>query len=134
MTTPLTLRTAVQAWQWDSGSAPPILLVTIGYWWACRRARAQRAGPGSSRPWCFVIAVVLWVVASMSMVGVYAHVLFWVRALQVLLLLMVVPFFLAMSRPLTVLRAALGSAGQQTLDAVLASRWAQLAAHPLTTS
>jgi len=58
-------------------------------------------------------------------------VLFWVRALQVLLLLYVAPFFLAMGRPVTVLSQALGHSG---LDRVLSSGVARLAAHPATTS
>ncbi len=42
----------------------------------------------------------VWVIATVSAVGVYAPVLFWVRALQVVLLLYVVPFLLAMGCPL----------------------------------
>jgi cytochrome c oxidase assembly factor CtaG len=52
----------------------------------------------------------------------------------VLLLLFVVPFFLAMSRPVTVLRGALGSAGRERLDRLLATSAARFAAHPATTS
>ena len=40
--------------------------------------------------------------ATMSVIGVYDSVLFWVRALQILLLLNVAPFFLAMGRPVVV--------------------------------
>jgi cytochrome c oxidase assembly factor CtaG len=134
MTTPLTASTALQSWRWDTGSAPVILLIAVGYLWAYRRGGARGATVGSSRAWCFAVAVALWALATMSMVGVYAYALFWVRALQVLLLLMVVPFFLAMSRPLTVLRDALGPAGRQRLDRALATRWARALAHPLTTS
>jgi cytochrome c oxidase assembly factor CtaG len=84
--------------------------------------------------WCFAIGAALSIAATMSMVGVYDRVLFWVRALQVLLLLFVVPFFLAMSRPVTVLRGALGSAGRERLDRLLATSAARFAAHPATTS
>ena len=134
MTPPLTLPAVVSSWRWDTGSAPLILVIAVGYIWAYRRARARDAAVSPPRAWFLAIAVALWVVATMSVVGVYAYALFWVRALQVLLLLMVVPFFLAMSRPVTVLRAALGPAGQQRLDTVLATRSARLLAHPLTTS
>ncbi|MBV9091470.1 MAG: cytochrome c oxidase assembly protein [Mycobacteriaceae bacterium] len=134
MTAPLTLPAVLDSWRWDTGSAPLILVIGAGYAWAYRRARARGADVGRGRAWCFAVAIALWVVATMSMVGVYAHVLFWVRALQVLLLLMIVPFFLATSRPVTVLRAALTPRAQQRLDAALATRWARVLAHPLTTS
>jgi cytochrome c oxidase assembly factor CtaG len=114
-------------WHWDAGVAVVILAASVGYGWAWRRA-----DPTTRRyVWWFSIGVVLTVVATMSMVGAYATVLFWVRALQVLLLLYVAPFFLAMGRPVTVLSQALGRSG---LDRVLATRAARLAAHPATTS
>ena len=134
MTTPLTWTTVLQSWRWDTASAPLILVIAVGYVWAYRRAGARGAAVSPSRAWCFALAVALWVVATMSMVGVYAYVLFWVRALQVLLLLMVVPFFVANSRPVSVLRGALGPVGRQRLDRALGSRWARVLAHPLTTS
>jgi cytochrome c oxidase assembly factor CtaG len=134
MTTPLTLSAVLESWRWDSGSAPLILVLGVGYFWAYRRARARGTDVKPSPAWCFAVGAAFWVLATMSMIGVYAYTLFWVRALQVLLLLMVVPFFLAMGRPVTVLRGALSPAGQQRLDAILASRWARVLAHPLTTS
>jgi cytochrome c oxidase assembly factor CtaG len=57
--------------------------------------------------------------------GTYAPVLFWVRALQVLLLLQVVPFLLALSRPLT----ALGIS-----ESVRRSRALRVACSPFVTS
>jgi cytochrome c oxidase assembly factor CtaG len=76
----------------------------------------------------------VWALATTSAIGTYAYVLFWVRALQVLLLLYVVPFFIAQGRPVTVLRDALGSAGRDRLDRLLATRFARVVAHPATTS
>jgi cytochrome c oxidase assembly factor CtaG len=52
----------------------------------------------------------------------------------VLLLLMVVPFFLAMGRPVTALGAAAGPRGRDRLDAVLAAPATRLLVHPATTS
>jgi cytochrome c oxidase assembly factor CtaG len=78
--------------------------------------------------------MVLWGLATMSAIGAYAYVLFWMRALQVLLLLYVVPFFLAQAKPVTVVRDALGPAGRDRIDRLLASRLARVIAHPLTTS
>ena len=88
----------------------------------------------AGRYWCFGIGVLLWAVATMSAIGAYAHVLFWMRALQVVLLLYVAPVFLAQGQPVTVVRGALSEAGRDRLDAVLGSGVARVLLHPLTTS
>lgn len=97
--------------------------------WAHRRVPV----PGAQL-WCFGIAVVVWAVSTLSAVAVYAPSLFWVRALQVLLLLYVVPFFLALSRPVASVRAALGPAAQARVDAVLNSVAARVVLSPPVTS
>jgi cytochrome c oxidase assembly factor CtaG len=48
--------------------------------------------------------------------------------------LYVVPFFLAQAKPVTVVRDALGPAGRDCIDPLLATRLARVLAHPLTTS
>ena len=127
---PLTWSTALTSWHWDSGAAAIVAVLSIAFGWALRRADA-----GMRRhAWWFVTGVVLVVVATMSMVGVYDAVLFWVRALQVLLLLFVAPFFLAMGRPVTVISGALGPAGPFGVDRVLGTRAAKVLVHPATTS
>ena len=93
-TVPLTWSTSLTSWRWDSAAALLIAVGCVAYAWAWRRADVVTL----RSVWCFVIGVVTLIAATMSMIGVYAHVLFWVRALQVLLLLFVVPFFLAMTR------------------------------------
>jgi cytochrome c oxidase assembly factor CtaG len=131
---PLTWSTALTSWRWDSGAGLAIIGLSLGYGLAYRRA-ARRGDPVSpGNVWCFAIGIVVLVAATMSVIGVYDAVLFWVRALQVLLLLFVVPFFLAMGRPVSVVRGAMGSAGQSRLDSMLATPAARLLAHPATTS
>jgi cytochrome c oxidase assembly factor CtaG len=127
---PLTWSTALTSWRWDSGAALVIVGGCVAYGWAWRRADAVTL----RSVWMFGSGVALSIAATMSMIGVYAHVLFWVRALQVLLLLFVVPFFLAMSRPVTVLWGALGPGGRARLDGLLTTRGARFLAHPTTTS
>jgi cytochrome c oxidase assembly factor CtaG len=56
------------------------------------------------------------------------------RALQMLVLLFVVPFLLALGRPVTVVRAALSEKGQGRLDRLLASRPSRIVLSPLCTS
>lgn len=128
---PLTGPALVQAWQPDLTSAAVIVVVAVAY------ARCYRSAQRSVRPaqaGCFGAGVAVWALATVSAVGAYAYVLFWMRALQVLLLLYVAPFFLAQARPVTVVRDALGPAGRDRVDRLLATRFARVLAHPLTTS
>ena len=130
---PLTWSSVLDSWRWDSASAVLIVLLSLAYGWAYRRRTADDVVQ-RWRPWCFGVGVGLWGVAAFSVVGVYADVLFWMRALQVLLLLLVIPFFIAMGQPVTVLRAGLGAAGRDRIDRMLGSRLLRVLAHPLTTS
>ncbi|TRW82784.1 cytochrome c oxidase assembly protein [Mycolicibacterium sp. 018/SC-01/001] len=131
VTVPLTWSTALTSWQPNTTAAACALIGAAGYAWCYRRARPSLTTAHAS---CYAVAVALFVVATLSVVNVYSPVLFWMRAVQVLLLLMVIPFFLAMSRPVTALRAALSPARQDRLDAILAGRAPRLLLHPATTS
>lgn len=128
---PLTWANAAGSWTFDAVSVVLICAAALLYAWACRR-RGEAVRP--ARRWCFGSGLVVWALATFSVVAVYAGVLFWMRALQVVLLLMVVPFLLALGQPLTVLRAALDERGRQRMDRLIASPAARVIAHPLTTS
>lgn len=93
----------------------------------CRRG----VGGGRGQAWCFGIGIAIWLVATTSAVAGYAPLLFWVRALQVLLVLYVAPFFLALGRPVTVLQAAVGGA---RIDAMLSSPVTRVLLSPAVTS
>jgi cytochrome c oxidase assembly factor CtaG len=127
---PLTWSTALTTWRWDTGAALVIVVLGVGYAWAYRRGDSVAARSA----WSFAIGLFVVLMATMSMLGVYGPVLFWVRALQVLLLLLVGPFFLAMGRPVSVVGAATGPAGRDRLDRLLATPAARCVAHPATTS
>ena len=134
---PLTLGAVVGTWHPDLSSATVVVLLASGYGWCCRRSRDPGTAGQSvkaAQAWCFGIAMVLWVLATLSVIGAYAYLLFWMRALQVLLLLFVVPFFIAQGKPVTVLRNALGPAGRDGIDRLLATPFARVLAHPLVTS
>jgi hypothetical protein len=80
---PLSWSTALTSWQLDVGAVALTVAASVAYGWAWRRVAA-----GARRcAWWFAVGVALVIVASMGVVAVYATVLFWVRALQVLLLL-----------------------------------------------
>ncbi|WP_405164556.1 cytochrome c oxidase assembly protein [Nocardia sp. NBC_01499] len=133
--TPLTLFAALDSWQWDWSTTIVVTVLGVGY--LRGNANAARAGTAvsSSRVCSFLgVGLGMWVLATMSFVGVYADTLFWVRALQVVLLLLVVPFGLALGKPVTVLREGGSPARRQRVDAVLASKAARVATHPAATS
>ncbi|MGW6375420.1 cytochrome c oxidase assembly protein [Rhodococcus sp. NPDC055112] len=133
--TPLTLSTALFSWQWDVLTLTLTAGLGFGYWRANTIAERRGGGVGRVRSSYFlVLGCAMWAFAATSFVGVYADTLFWVRALQVVILLFVVPFGLALGKPVTVLRDAVGSAGRRRVDATLSSRAARVLAHPATTS
>ena len=128
---PLSLGTLVGTWYPDPASATVIVTVAGAYAWCYRRTARRTRSVGPAQAGCFGVGIALWVLATVSAIGGYAHLLFWMRALQVLLLLYVVPFFLAQGKPITVLRDA---SGRERIDRLLGTRWARALVHPLTTS
>jgi cytochrome c oxidase assembly factor CtaG len=131
---PLTWEAVVQSWHLDLVSAAAIVVLSSAYVWCYRHNREAEQAAGPAQAGCFAVGLVLWALATTSAIGVYAYVLFWMRALQVLLLLYVVPFFLAQAKPVTVVRNALGPAGRDRIDRLLAGRVARVLVHPLATS
>ncbi|MBO0853121.1 MAG: cytochrome c oxidase assembly protein [Nocardia sp.] len=135
METPLTFSALWEQWRWDTSTVVVTGVLAAGYGWA--RYRANRGGTAESRGriWVFgVVGLGVWLLSGISVVGVYSGTLFWVRALQILLLLYVVPFGLASGRPVTVLRAAMGPAGRDRLDRILGSGIARALTYPLVSS
>lgn len=135
-TTPLTLDVALTSWRLDTVTTVVAVVVLAAYVLAWRRA-SSRGGSSVPRSGVVVFGVLgigVWLVAGVSVVGVYADTLFWVRALQFVLLLLVAPFGLALGRPVTVLRESLGDLGRTRFDAALAGRAARLLLGPIPTS
>ena len=73
------------------------------------------------------------VIATMSFVGVYQPVLFYVRAVQTVLLVLVVPLFLALGRPVTLAATVFPRAGAR-LEAGIRSRPARILTFPAITA
>lgn len=131
--TPLTLQVAVESWQVDPVALLLVVILGAGYAW-CRKTARAAAPPDRAPGYCFTAGLLTWALVTSSAIAVYAPVLFWMRSLQVLALLFVVPFLLALGKPVTTLRAALTEVGQHRVDRVLASRVCRVAASPLCTS
>ena len=134
-TMPLTWATALTSWRWDVGVAILLAATAVAYVWIRRRAVSGIGQRPTGRHCAYlIVGDVLLIIAMCSAIGVYAPVLFWARALQVLLLLFVIPFFLAMSRPFSAVRGALSLTGRSRFDRALATPVVRTIAHPATTS
>jgi cytochrome c oxidase assembly factor CtaG len=130
----LTVARAFTSWTLDL----PVLLVVLtaaGLYLAGAR-RVRRGG----QPWPAGRAVAFLaggtgalVIATMSFLGVYQRVLFWPRAVQNVLLLLVVPLFLALGRPLSLLIAAWPGVGGRA-EAAVRSRPARVLTFPAVTA
>jgi putative membrane protein len=124
---PLSVSTAFTAWQPDPAGLTVAFALTTGYLLLVRRARKLGHHWPLYRTLIFLIAGVgTLLVATAGSFGVYADDLFWVYTVQVLLLLLIAPVFLAFGRPFTLLR--LQQAGTPSRQA---GRWITRLSHPL---
>ena len=111
-----------------------VLVAALLYLAGIRRIRR------SGRPWprAWAVAFLIGgigtvVIATMSFLGVYQHVLFYDRAVQTVLLLLAAPLFLALGRPLSLFTAALPGPGRRA-DAIVHSRAARILTFPAITA
>ena len=85
------------------------------------------------RIWFLGLGLGFLVIATMSWVGVYQPVLFYARAVQTVLLVLVVPLFLALGRPISLAIAVFPRAGAR-IEAVIRSRQARILTFPAITA
>jgi cytochrome c oxidase assembly factor CtaG len=124
---PLTPLRALTAWRLEPAVLAVVVLLGVGYAIGVRRATAWPR----ARSWSFGCGLAVVAVAGCSFVGVYADTLFWVRALQNVLLLMVAPMLVAVSAPLTLSAGVLPARWRARLSRVLHSRPLVWATYPL---
>jgi len=130
----LTLQRALTEWTADPWALGFVSLLGGLYLAGVRRVRRSAAPwpPGRIVSFCG-LGLGFFVIATMSWVGVYQGVLFYVRSVQTILLLLVVPLFLAMGRPLTLMIESLPGLGPRAA-AGIRSRAAKVATFPLITT
>jgi cytochrome c oxidase assembly factor CtaG len=130
----LTVARAFSSWRLDPWTLAAVVLLGVTYLAGVRQAR-QRGVPwaaGRSVAFCG-LGLSFAVLATMSSVGVYEPVLFYMRSVQTILLLLVVPLFFALGRPLTLIIAAAPRLGPW-LESAIRSRTARLLTFPAITT
>jgi cytochrome c oxidase assembly factor CtaG len=127
----LTVTRVLLSWTFDPWAFGIALVLAAGYLAGLRRLR--QAG----QPWPLARSVAFLglglgalVLSTMWWTGAYAGTLFFARAAQTILLLLVTPMFLSLGRPLTLAIAALPDRPGQRLAAAIASRTARVLTFP----
>jgi cytochrome c oxidase assembly factor CtaG len=130
----LTIQRAFTEWTLDPWALGLVLLLGGLYLAGARRLRR------SGKPWPAGRIVVFcgiglgfWVIATMSWVAVYTPVLFYVRSVQTILLLLLIPLFLALGKPLTLIIETLPRVGPR-LDRAIRSQTAKVLTFPVITT
>ena len=126
----LTVTRALTEWTLDPWMLALIVLLGGAYLAGVRRTPSWSV----ARPiWFCGLGLGFLVIATMSWVGVYQPVLMYARAVQTVLLVLVVPLFLALGRPVTLFGAVFPRAGTR-LVAVIRSRPARVLTFPAITT
>ena len=105
--------------------------LALAYGLGVRRLHRQGTIWPRARLWWFAAGLLSILLVTISVVGVYAGTLFWARAVQNIVLLMITPMFLASGAPLTLLRDTLPGPARQQASRILHSRPARLLTFPL---
>jgi cytochrome c oxidase assembly factor CtaG len=130
----LTLTRALTEWTLDPPMLVLVLLLGAAYLAGVRRVRRGNTAWSVARPiWFCGLGLGFLVIATMSWVGVYQGVLFYARAVQTVLLVLVVPLFLALGRPITLAITVFPRAGRY-LQKGISSRVAQVLTFPAITT
>jgi cytochrome c oxidase assembly factor CtaG len=130
----LTVSRALTEWVLDPWALAVILMLGVAYVVGVRRVRAGGQLWPAARVIAFCgLGLGFAVVATMSFLAVYTPVLFYARAAQTVLMLLVVPLFLALGRPIGLAIAALPVAGPR-IGRGIASRTAKVATFPAITT
>jgi cytochrome c oxidase assembly factor CtaG len=129
----LTVARAFSEWVLDPFAAVVIAAALAGYLVAARRVRQGGQPWPAGRVVACGIGLGFAVIATMSWVGAYRPVLFYARAVQTVLMLLVIPLFVALGRPITLVIAAFPAAGAR-IERAIGSRAARIVTFPAITT
>lgn len=130
----LTFARAFTSWRLDPWTLAAAVLLGAAYVVGARRARRQGMSWPAGRTVTFCgLGLGFAVIATMSSIGVYQPILFYMRSVQTILLLLLVPLFLALGRPLSLFVATVPRFGPR-LESAIRSRAARVITFPLITT
>jgi len=111
---PLSAERFVATWRFDGWVSAAVLVLLVGYLAGVRAAgRRGVEWPRARTAWFVLLGLGTIVVATMSSMSVYSRVLLWPMALEVTLLLTIVPVGLGLGDPLGLVTASLSPAAAQ---------------------
>ena len=126
----LTLTRAFTEWTFDPWMVALVVILGGSYLAGTHR---QQGWPVARRIWFLGLGLGFLVIATMSWVGVYQPVLLYARAVQTVLLVLVVPLFLALGRPISLVIAVFPRAGRR-IEAAIGSHLARVLTFPVITT
>src|SRR5215469_1082952 len=130
----LTLVRALTQWTLDPWALAFVLVLGGLYLSGVRRVRRSGTAWPAGRTVAFCgLGLGFCVIATMSWVGVYQPILFWVRAVQTILMLLAIPLFFALGRPLTLVIVSLPRLGPR-IEAGIRSQAAKVLTFPAVTT
>ncbi|HEY7324543.1 MAG TPA: cytochrome c oxidase assembly protein [Streptosporangiaceae bacterium] len=130
----LTVARAFSSWTLDPWALCVIVVLGAAYLAGVRTVRRRGGHWPAGRAVLFLgLGLGFGVIATMSFIGVYYPVLFYIRSVQTVLMLLVVPLFLALGRPLSLIGAVSPRAGQ-LLAAAIGSGVARVVTFPPITT
>ncbi|MFB9905487.1 cytochrome c oxidase assembly protein [Allokutzneria oryzae] len=115
---PLTLVRAAGVWKVAPVALALVAVLAAAHLWAVRRVRLRGERWPAARTIAFHSGLATHLVATSSFLGVYAHTLFWARAAQVIISLMVTPLLIAIGAPVTLLLAVVPATTARVLRRV----------------
>ncbi len=131
---PLTLARVFTAWRFEPAVVAAAAALGVGYGWGLRRRARLVEAPHRwpvGRTAAFAAGVATILLVGCSFLGVYDDALFWVRAVQNTVLLMVTPMLLALGAPIRLAADILPGRLRAPLSRALHSRVARALTFPL---
>ncbi|WP_158702195.1 cytochrome c oxidase assembly protein [Kitasatospora sp. MMS16-BH015] len=129
-----TLGRVFTEWQFEPAVTVLVLLGLAGYLAGLGRLRRRGEAWPPGRTTAFLLGLALWLFTVSSGLGVYEKLFFTDRAVQAVVLLMVVPLLLAMGAPVTVLAELAGEGGRERLLGALRGRVSKVLMFPLVST
>lgn len=127
---PLTVGRLLTAWTLNPAVLAAVAGLGVAYGLGVHRVRRRGAAWPVGRLVWFSLGLVSILLVTVTAIGSYAGVLFWDRAVQNIVLLMITPMLLALGAPLTLLRDALPPSARLRASRVLHSFPARLLTFP----